>query len=99
MRSSTRRYSVVGWSHGGLIGLFCIFDHPADYRACFAGVPVSDVIARMGYKDDEYRDLFSAPYHIGKTADEIWQNPEAITSLADRPLPQHPASHPHQYQR
>ena len=64
------RVGVVGWSHGGLIGLFCIFDHPDDYRACFAGVPVSDVIARMGYKDDEYRDLFSAPYHIGKTADE-----------------------------
>ena len=64
------RVGVAGWSHGGLIGLFCIFDHPEAYRACFAGVPVSDVIARMGYKDDEYRDLYSAPYHIGKTADE-----------------------------
>lgn len=64
------RVGVIGWSHGGLIGLFCIFDHPEAYKACFAGVPVSDVIARMGYKDDEYRDLFSANYHIGKTADE-----------------------------
>jgi dipeptidyl aminopeptidase/acylaminoacyl peptidase len=64
------RVGVIGWSHGGLIGLFCIFDHPDAYKACFAGVPVSDVIARMGYKDDSYRDLYSAPYHIGKTADE-----------------------------
>lgn len=64
------RVGVIGWSHGGLIGLFCIFDHPEAYSACFAGVPVSDVIARMGYKDDEYRGLFSAPYHIGKSADE-----------------------------
>lgn len=64
------RVGIVGWSHGGLIGLFCIFDHPDAYRACFAGVPVSDVIARMGYKDDGYRDLFSASYHIGKSADE-----------------------------
>ncbi len=64
------RVGMIGWSHGGLIGLFCIFDHPESYRACFAGVPVSDVIARMGYKDDGYRDLYSAPYHIGKTADE-----------------------------
>jgi dipeptidyl aminopeptidase/acylaminoacyl peptidase len=64
------RVGVIGWSHGGLIGLFCIFDHPEAYRACFAGVPVSDIIARMGYKDDSYRDLYSAPYHIGKTADE-----------------------------
>jgi dipeptidyl aminopeptidase/acylaminoacyl peptidase len=66
----SERVGLAGWSHGGLIGLFCIFDHPEAYKACFAGVPVSDVIARMGYKDDEYRDLFSAPYHIGKTADE-----------------------------
>lgn len=64
------RVGIIGWSHGGLIGLFCIFDHPEAYRACFAGVPVSDVIARMGYKDDGYRDLYSAQYHIGKTADE-----------------------------
>jgi len=64
------RVGIIGWSHGGLIGLFCIFDHPEAYKACFAGVPVSDVVARMGYKDDEYRDLYSASYHIGKTADE-----------------------------
>ena len=64
------RVGMIGWSHGGLIGLFSIFDHPEAYRACFAGVPVSDLVARMGYKDDEYRDLYSAEYHIGKTADE-----------------------------
>ena len=64
------RVGIIGWSHGGLIGLFSIFDHPEAYKACFAGVPVSDIIARMGYKDDSYRDLYSAPYHIGKTADE-----------------------------
>jgi dipeptidyl aminopeptidase/acylaminoacyl peptidase len=64
------RVGIIGWSHGGLIGLFCIFDYPDAYKACFAGVPVSDVIARMGYKDDDYRDLFSADYHIGKSADQ-----------------------------
>lgn len=64
------RVGIIGWSHGGLIGLFCIFNHPEAYKACFAGVPVSDVVARMGYKNDGYRDLFSAPYHIGKTADQ-----------------------------
>jgi len=64
------RVGIIGWSHGGLIGLFCIFNYPQSYKACFAGVPVSDVVARMGYKNDEYRDLYSADYHIGKTADE-----------------------------
>jgi dipeptidyl aminopeptidase/acylaminoacyl peptidase len=62
------RVGILGWSHGGMIALMNIFDHPQDYKAAYAGVPVSDLIARMGYKDQGYRDLFSAPYHIGKTA-------------------------------
>ncbi len=64
------RVGIVGWSHGGLIALMAVFDHPDDYKVCFAGVPVSDLIARMGYKDDSYRKLFSVDYHIGKTADQ-----------------------------
>ncbi len=36
----------------------------------YAGVPVSDLVARMGYKTQSYRDLYSADYHIGKTAYE-----------------------------
>lgn len=64
------RVGVIGWSHGGLIALMDIFEHPDDYQVAFAGVPVSDLVARMGYYDDEYRKEFSAPYHIGKTANE-----------------------------
>jgi dipeptidyl aminopeptidase/acylaminoacyl peptidase len=64
------RVGIIGWSHGGLITLMNIFEHPDDYKVAFAGVPVSDLIARMGYYDDEYRKLYSAPYHIGKTANE-----------------------------
>ena len=62
------RVGIIGWSHGGLITLMNIFNHPDDYQVAFAGVPVSDLIARMGYYDDEYRALYSADYHIGKTA-------------------------------
>jgi dipeptidyl aminopeptidase/acylaminoacyl peptidase len=36
----------------------------------YAGVPVSDLVARMGYQTQDYRDLYSADYHIGKTAYE-----------------------------
>lgn len=64
------RVGIMGWSHGGLIALMNIFDHPDDYQVAFAGVPVSDIIARMGYKTQEYRDLYSADYHIGETAYE-----------------------------
>jgi dipeptidyl aminopeptidase/acylaminoacyl peptidase len=64
------RVGIMGWSHGGLIALMDIFQHPDDYKVAFAGVPVSDLIARMGYYDDDYREQFSAKYHIGKTAYE-----------------------------
>ncbi len=64
------RVGIIGWSHGGLIALMNIFDHPDAYQAAFAGVPVSDLIARMGYKTQGYRDLYSADYHIGQTAYE-----------------------------
>ncbi len=65
-----KKVGILGWSHGGLITLMNLFDHPDHYKAGYAGVPVSDLIARMGYKTQSYRDLYSADYHIGKTAYE-----------------------------
>lgn len=64
------RVGIIGWSHGGLITLFNLFRFPDDFAAAYAAVPVSDLIARMGYKSRAYQDLFSASYHIGKTAEE-----------------------------
>jgi len=64
------RVGIIGWSHGGLIALHNIFRYPENYDVAFAGVPVSDLIARMGYKTQGYRDLYSADFHIGKTAYE-----------------------------
>lgn len=64
------RVGIIGWSHGGLIALFNIFEYPKHYKVAFAGVPVSDLIARMGYKDQEYRNLFAEQAAIGKPADQ-----------------------------
>jgi dipeptidyl aminopeptidase/acylaminoacyl peptidase len=64
------RIGAIGWSHGGLITLLDIFEHPNDYQAAFAGVPVSDLVMRLGYYGDDYRKEFSAAYHIGKTVSE-----------------------------
>lgn len=64
------RIGIMGWSHGGLITLFNIFNHPKDYKVAYAGVPVSDLVARMGYKTEGYRELYSADFHIGKSAYE-----------------------------
>jgi dipeptidyl aminopeptidase/acylaminoacyl peptidase len=63
-----KRVGIVGWSHGGMITLMNIFAHPHDYAVAYAGVPVSDLIARMGYETDGYRKIYSAPYHLGETA-------------------------------
>jgi dipeptidyl aminopeptidase/acylaminoacyl peptidase len=65
-----QRVGIMGWSHGGLITLMNLFAHPKDFQVGYAGVPVCDLVARMGYKGQAYRELFSAPYHIGKTAED-----------------------------
>src|SRR5262245_18234301 len=64
------RVGIIGWSHGGFIPLMNHFDHSEAFKVGYAGVPVCDLVARMGYHDQAYRDLFSAPYHIGKTVRE-----------------------------
>jgi dipeptidyl aminopeptidase/acylaminoacyl peptidase len=61
-----KRVALVGWSHGGMISLMVGFDHPDKFACIFAGVPVSDLLTRLGYHEESYAALFSAPYHIGK---------------------------------
>lgn len=65
-----KRVGIVGWSHGGLITLMNIFQHPEAFAVAYAGVPVSDLVLRLGYQTDSYRAQYSAPYHIGKTVRE-----------------------------
>jgi dipeptidyl aminopeptidase/acylaminoacyl peptidase len=66
----SRRVGIMGWSHGGLITLMNIFEHPQSFAVAYAGVPVSDLVARLGYQSEAYRAEYSAPYHIGKTVRE-----------------------------
>ena len=65
-----KRVGVIGWSHGGLITLMNAFAHPETYAVAYAGVPVSDLVERMGYQPPQYQALYSAPYHIGRTVRE-----------------------------
>jgi dipeptidyl aminopeptidase/acylaminoacyl peptidase len=65
-----KRIALVGWSHGGMISLMVGFDHPDKFACIYAGVPVSDLLTRLGYHEQSYTDLFSAKYHIGKTPTE-----------------------------
>ena len=59
------RTAVVGWSHGGLHALFNVFRFPDAYAVAYAGVPVSDLVARLGYTGQGYREQYWADYHMG----------------------------------
>ena len=69
-RVDPKRVGILGWSHGGLITLFSLFRHPDSYACGFAGVPVSDLVQRMGYMTQGYRDLYEAEHFIDKSAAE-----------------------------
>ncbi len=62
------RVGIFGWSHGGFQTLMNIFLWPDDYKAAYAGVPVSDLVQRMGYSSEGYRRMFAE--FIGKTAQD-----------------------------
>ena len=62
------RVGIFGWSHGGYHALMNIFNWPGDYKVAYAGVPVSDLVQRMGYTSQGYRDMFKE--FIGKSAQE-----------------------------
>jgi dipeptidyl aminopeptidase/acylaminoacyl peptidase len=53
------RVGIIGWSHGGYHALLNVFNWPKAYQACYAGVPVADLVQRMGYKGQGYRDMFA----------------------------------------
>jgi len=60
------RVGIIGWSHGGLIALMSLFDHPDSYACAFSGVPVSDLVMRMGVWGPEYQAYYDADHHIGE---------------------------------
>lgn len=85
-----KKVGAIGWSHGGLITLMQILLHPDAYTVAYAGVPVSDLVLRLGYEPDSYRAQYSASYHIGKTVhDDIkeYEKRSPITYAAKLAIP------------
>lgn len=62
------RVGIFGWSHGGYHALMNVMNWPDDYKVAYAGVPVSDLVARMGYTGQDYRDIFAG--FIGKQPED-----------------------------
>jgi dipeptidyl aminopeptidase/acylaminoacyl peptidase len=85
------RVGAIGWSHGGFITLMQILTHPdAGYAVAYAGVPVSDLVLRMGYETAAYQAQYSASYHIGKSVrDDIkeYEKRSPITYAAKLNIP------------
>jgi dipeptidyl aminopeptidase/acylaminoacyl peptidase len=67
-----QRVGIVGWSHGGFLTLWNIFNHPEAYKVAYAGVPASNLALRAGTKAQGSRGYPSADYGaasgIGKSA-------------------------------
>ena len=83
------KVGIIGWSHGGYHTLLNIMTWPKAYQVAYAGVPVSDLIARMGYKTDGYRSIFENM--IGKSADQNVaeykkRSPYALAAKLETPL-------------
>ncbi len=64
------RVGIIGWSHGGFIALHAIFRAPEKFKVAVEVVGVTDLVSRMGYKDDSYRKLFSEQPGFGGPADK-----------------------------
>ena len=47
-------------------------------------MPVSDLVARMGYSSEEYRDIFSAHYHIGRPPNRTCRNTRNVRRSGTR---------------
>ena len=86
-----KRVGIMGWSHGGFITLLNILLHPGVYAAAYAGVPVTDLVLRLGYHDEAYQSIFSAQQHIGKTVqgdiqEYLKRSPITYADKLDTPL-------------
>ena len=86
-----KRVGIMGWSHGGFITLMNILQHPGVYTVAYAGVPVTDLVLRLGYHNDAYQAIFSAPQHIGKPVsgdiqEYLKRSPITYADKLDTPL-------------
>jgi dipeptidyl aminopeptidase/acylaminoacyl peptidase len=65
------RIGIIGWSHGGLIGLLAVFRNPTSFRAAAAIVPVTNLFQRLAWKGEEqFRASIDPHNRLGGTPAE-----------------------------
>jgi len=82
------RVGLVGWSHGGMIALFNIFQHPEAFACAFAGEPVSDLIERRKYVKSMPETMTESAGEAAAKDDEEYRRRSPVTYAAQlkRPL-------------
>jgi dipeptidyl aminopeptidase/acylaminoacyl peptidase len=58
------RLGIMGWSHGGYIGLFSVFRETTPFKAAAAMVPVTNLVFRLSYKGPNYQRSFATQERI-----------------------------------
>jgi dipeptidyl aminopeptidase/acylaminoacyl peptidase len=59
------RLGIMGWSHGGYIGLFSVFRETTPFKAAVAMVPVTNLIHRLSFSGPGYQRNFATQKRIG----------------------------------
>jgi dipeptidyl aminopeptidase/acylaminoacyl peptidase len=59
------RLGIMGWSHGGYIGLFSVFRETTPFKAAVAMVPVTNLIHRLSWSGPGYQRSFATQKRIG----------------------------------
>jgi dipeptidyl aminopeptidase/acylaminoacyl peptidase len=67
------RVGIIGWSHGGFLTLWNVFNHPDFYKVGFAINPVSNMALRAGTKAQDAKGFagvagYGSPSSIGASA-------------------------------
>ena len=76
------RVGLVGWSHGGMIALFNIFEHPEAYACAYAGEPVTDLLERRKYLKSMPRTLAESAGEAATKDDEEYRRRSPVTLAA-----------------
>jgi dipeptidyl aminopeptidase/acylaminoacyl peptidase len=82
------RVGLLGWSHGAMIALFNIFQHPEAYACAYAGNPVSDLLERKKYLKSMPATIVASAGAAAADNDEEYRKRSPVTyaSKLERPL-------------
>ena len=82
------RVGIVGWSHGGMIALFNVLQHPEAYACAYAGEPVSDLVERRKYLKSMSNTIAESAGETASQDDAEYRRRSPVTYAAklERPL-------------